>query len=69
MQLAILNDGTVSVCCLDADGISNLGNIFDSDMEDIINSDKYKNIINNFSNRKAYLDICKHCEYKHKFDK
>ena len=30
---------------------------------------KYKNIIKGFNDRKAYLDICKHCSYKDRFDR
>lgn len=67
-QLAILSDGTVSVCCLDSEGESNLGNIFTMSMEDILSSSRYINIINNFNNNKAYLDICKHCSYKERFN-
>ena len=67
-QLAILSDGTVSICCLDGKGESNLGNIFTSSMEDILNSSKYINTINNFNDNKAYLDICKHCSYKERFN-
>ena len=37
-------------------------------MEDILNSSKYINTINNFNNNKAYLDICKHCSYKERFN-
>lgn len=68
-HLAILSDGTVCICCLDGEGISNLGNIFTDSMEDILDSDKYKNIIKGFNDRKVYLDICKHCSYKDRFDR
>jgi len=68
-QLAILSNGVVSICCLDSEGESNLGNIFKDSMEDILNSSKYINTINNFNNNKAYLDICKHCSYKERFNK
>lgn len=68
-HLAILNDGTVSICCLDCDGISNLGNIYQTSMEEIISSSKFKNTISNFQKRKCYLDICKHCSYKERFNK
>lgn len=67
-QLAILSDGTVSICCLDSEGESNLGNIFTMSMEDILSSSRYINTINNFNNNKAYLDICKHCSYKERFN-
>ena len=68
-QLAILSDGMVSICCLDSEGESNLGNIFTSSMKDIINSSKFKNTIKGFNDNKAYLDICKHCFYKERFSK
>ena len=68
-QLAILSDGTVSICCLDSEGVSNLGNIYLNTMEDILGSDKYQNILKGFNDNKVYLDICKHCSYKERFDK
>lgn len=68
-HIGILVDGKVVICCLDSFGLSNLGNIFNSSLEEILNTDKCKNIIEGFNNRKAYLDICKHCSFKEKFDK
>ena len=68
-QLAILSNGVVSICCLDSEGESNLGNIFTDSMEDIISSDKFKNTIRGFNDNKVYLDICKHCSYKERFNK
>lgn len=68
-QLGILVDGTVVVCCLDSTGASDLGNIFESNIDSIMNSDKVKNIIEGFRNRYVYLDLCKHCSYKERFDK
>jgi len=68
-QLGILSDGTVIICCLDSNGLSNLGNIFKNDLYDILNNEKSNNIINNFRNRKAYLEICKRCSFKERFNK
>ena len=68
-HLAILNDGTVSICCLDSEGVSNLGNIYKDTMEEILLSKKYQDIIKGFNDRKVYLDICKHCSYKERFSK
>ena len=68
-QIGILVDGTITICCLDSFGVSNLGNIFNDNMEKIIDSQKVKNIIKGFNDRKVYLDICKHCSYKERFDK
>ena len=68
-HLAILNDGTVTICCLDGEGISSLGNIFVTSFEDILSSKKYIDIIKGFNDRKVYLEICKHCSYKDRFNK
>lgn len=68
-QIGVLVDGTITICCLDSFVVSNLGNIFNDDIEIIMNSEKVKNIIKGFNNRKVYLDICKHCSYKERFNK
>ncbi len=68
-QLGILVDGTVVPCCLDQDGIINLGNIFDSDLNTIINSARALNIVNNFRNNKLTEDLCKRCGYIERFKK
>ena len=66
-HIGVLSDGTVVICCLDSEGHSNLGNIYINTLEEILDSDKFKNTLNNFNNRKAYLDICRHCSYKKRF--
>lgn len=63
-QLAILVDGTVVPCCLDSNGVINLGNIYEKSLEDIINSNRYQQMKQNFSNRKACEELCKHCSFK-----
>ena len=66
-QIGILADGTVVPCCLDNNGEINLGNIFDKDLEEIINSQKAQNIYNGFSNRNACEELCKRCSFVRKF--
>ena len=66
-QIGILSNGTVVPCCLDNNGEINLGNIFESDLQDIINSDRALNIYNGFSNRKACEELCKKCSFARKF--
>ena len=63
-QLAILVDGTVVPCCLDSDGVVNLGNIYKQDLIEIINSDRYQKMKYSFQNHKASEDLCKHCSFK-----
>ena len=66
-QIAILVDGTVVPCCLDSNGIVNLGNIYNSSLEDIINSDRYQTLLKSFRDRKPSEDLCKSCTFKEKF--
>lgn len=66
-QIGILVDGTVVPCCLDSEGNIPLGNIFNSSMEKIINSDKAIKIYEGFSKRKAVEDLCKKCGYAKRY--
>ena len=66
-QIGILADGTVVPCCLDNNGEINLGNIFEDNLEEIINSLKAQNIYNGFSNRTACEELCKRCSFVRKF--
>ena len=43
-QIGILVDGTVVPCCLDSEGSINLGNIFEEDLQSIIESERAKNL-------------------------
>lgn len=66
-QIAILSDGTVVPCCLDADGNMTLGNIFKDDIENIINSTRAKSIYDGFTNHKAVEPLCQSCGYMKKY--
>ena len=68
-HIAILSNGNVTPCCLDSEGIINLGNIFKSNMEDIINGDLFKQINEGFKNNKIVCDLCKSCTYRCRFNK
>ena len=62
-HIGILVDGTVVPCCLDSNGSINLGNIYESSLEDIINGDLYKEIRDGFLNNKKIHPMCKHCNF------
>lgn len=66
-HLGILVDGTVVPCCLDSEGSIKLGNIFSSSLEDILNSNRAKNIYNGFSRRERVEELCKRCGYSTRF--
>ena len=68
-HIAILVDGTVVPCCLDSEGIINLGNIFKESLDDIIKKEKYINLKKSFQNKKPIEDLCKSCKFKEKFNK
>lgn len=66
-QFGILCDGTVVPCCLDSDGIINLGNIFTDDIDTILNSKRATEIVEGFKCGKASEDLCKKCGYAQRF--
>lgn len=62
-QIAILVDGTVVPCCLDNDGTINLGNIYETNLEEILNSERASNIIKNFQTNLICEELCKKCGF------
>ncbi len=66
-QFGILSDGTVVPCCLDSDGIINLGNIFTDDINSILSSKRANDIVEGFKCGKASEDLCKRCGYAQRF--
>lgn len=68
-HIAILVDGTVVPCCLDSNGMINLGNIFDNSLEDIIDSEKYRKLKESFQKRKPIELLCQSCTFKEKINK
>ena len=68
-QFGILSDGTVVPCCLDSNGVINLGNIFNEDIGEILNSNRAKSIIECFKVGKAAEELCKRCGYAQRFIK
>lgn len=67
-QIAILVDGRVVPCCLDCDGVMELGNINTTPLKEILNTQKVKNITESFKNKKAYEELCQKCRYKDRFN-
>ena len=66
-QIGILVDGNVVPCCLDQNGDINLGNILKQDLEEILNSQLSKEIINGFNQNKIIHNLCKRCGFRTKF--
>lgn len=68
-QAGILADGTVIPCCLDGEGVIDLGNIKDHSFSEIIEMDRAKNIVDGFSRREAVEELCRKCGYRKRFGK
>lgn len=66
-QAAILVDGTVVPCCLDGNGIINLGNINTENFSKIIDNKRAKDILEGFSRREAVEELCRKCGYRKRF--
>ena len=66
-HIGILVDGTVVPCCLDGEGIVDLGNILSTPFVEIINSDRFKKIVDGFKNNICSESLCKKCRFKDRF--
>lgn len=62
-HIAILSDGSVVPCCLDADAQLRLGNIFTDDLQSLLSSPKAEAIRKGFLNKKAVEPLCQHCGF------
>jgi radical SAM protein with 4Fe4S-binding SPASM domain len=62
-HIAILADGQVVPCCLDADANILLGNIFTDNLTDILASERAQNIKKGFEQRKIVELICASCGF------
>ncbi len=65
-HIAILVDGTIIPCCLDNNAHIPLGNIFKDDLNDIINSPTYTNMLKGFNDNKKINPLCQNCHFYHK---
>jgi radical SAM protein with 4Fe4S-binding SPASM domain len=68
-QIAILSDGTVIPCCLDSNGIIDLGNIFKTDLKSIIGGKRYQKLLKSLQDRKPCEELCQSCTFKEKWNK
>ena len=66
-HLAILCDGTVIPCCLDAEGILSLGNIHHTSLEEILRSPRATAIRSSFQEKKITEPLCRRCGYRTRF--
>lgn len=70
-QIAILSNGDVVPCCLDAEGVMVLGNILEAgaDFESIVTSKKAVAISAGFEGNKLVEELCTRCSYRARYFK
>jgi radical SAM protein with 4Fe4S-binding SPASM domain len=66
-QAGILVDGTVVPCCLDGEGVINLGNINNTPFSEIVESERANNLYDGFSRREVVEELCRKCGYRKRF--
>jgi len=66
-HFGILSDGSVVPCCLDSDGEMTLGNIFEQNISEILNSKRAGAIAEGFGRRRASEELCRRCGYARRF--
>ncbi|HEX5329111.1 radical SAM/SPASM domain-containing protein [Sulfuricurvum sp.] len=68
-QIAILVDGRVVPCCLDSEGIMNLGNLSETNLGKILTSKRSMAITEGSSKGVCVEELCQKCRYKDRFNK
>ena len=68
-QIAVLADGRVVPCCLDGEGIIELGNLHTTNLGKILESKRARSITAGFQEGKAIEELCQKCSYKKRFEK
>lgn len=66
-QAGVLVDGTVVPCCLDHEGDIPLGNLFQSSLEEILDSPRARAIYDGFSQGQAREPLCQTCGFARRF--
>ncbi len=67
-HIAILANGVVVPCCLDGDGVINLGNIKKESLKQILQNKIAQDMINGFKVGKCSQELCLKCSYKDRFN-
>ena len=66
-QIAILSDGTVVPCCLDAGGQVPLGNLHENTLDEIIQGPRCQELIRQFQTHRIKEPFCRNCTFRKRF--
>lgn len=67
-HVAILASGKVVPCCLDCDGIIELGDLHKDTLDEVLTSKRAVNMLEGFKEGKATEELCQKCSYKDRFN-
>ena len=67
-HIAILASGKVVPCCLDCDGVIELGDLHQDSLSNILDTKRTLNMIHGFKEGKAVEELCQKCSYKQRFN-
>jgi len=67
-HIAILASGKVVPCCLDCDGVIELGDLHEESLEKILSNRRTVNMLEGFKEGKAVEELCRKCSYKERFN-
>ncbi len=67
-HVAILASGKVVPCCLDCDGIIELGDLHENTLDEILTAKRAVDIVAGFKEGKAVEELCQKCSYKDRFN-
>ncbi len=67
-HIAILASGKVVPCCLDCDGVIELGDLHDESLDRILNNNRTVRMLEGFKEGKAVEELCRKCSYKERFN-
>jgi radical SAM protein with 4Fe4S-binding SPASM domain len=66
--VAILASGKVVPCCLDCDGIIELGDLHKNRLDEILTAKRAVHMLEGFKEGKAVEELCQKCSYKDRFN-
>ena len=56
-------DGRIVPCCLVTEGVIELGNIYEDDIDTVMSSDRVLKMVDGFRCNKKCEELCKHCSF------
>ena len=66
-HFGILVDGRVVPCCLDREAAIELGNVYQSNIESILTSERAERMREGFKEKRATEELCRKCGYARRF--